>query len=245
MRHVGADQLFRGQRHRHHQQRDDEAAAADRGQPDQKATERADGDQPRRGVGNEMVGNRFGAATDAQPDLAQHQRRGDDQHHPDEPLQGSIDRRGVHGMEQEQDGHRNERRRHAADGQRAHHAHVDSPLSPVLPGSREFGQRGIRQVGADGRGRRHAQSEHQQRRHQHSATHPGQPDERADNQAIDRQQPLRSPRPSPAGAIRPLRHGLPRQSTFPTKSIAFTGCHTGRREGNPIRVRMRGVMGDR
>ena len=81
---------------------------------------------------------------------------------------------------------------------------------------------GVGEIGAYRRGRGHAQSEHQQWRHQDTTAHPRQTNERADDQTVDRQQPVSThPLPSSRLAWQSSRF-LAGNRPIPTKSIAFT-----------------------
>ena len=81
--------------------------------------------------------------------------------------------------------------------------------------------------------------EHEQRRHQDTTAHPRQTDEHADDQTVDRQQPVSThPLPSSRLAWQSSRF-LAGNRPIPTKSIAFTGCHRCDAHSNVCRVRMR------
>ena len=78
---------------------------------------------------------------------------------------------------------RESRRRNAAGAQATDDLPVHMPLAAVRYGAAGFGQRRVEQVGTYRRGRRNAEHQHQQGRHERAATDPRHPDDESDKKA--------------------------------------------------------------
>ncbi len=188
---IGAHQLVRREGNGHDEQGDDQAAAADGRHADEEAAQRTDGNQA---ASREMVVAQVkvvGFTLEAQPQLAHHQDGSDHQHDADEVLQHPVDIDVQHVVQVVKNDHRHNRGRDTAHGERAHDARVNRALPPVLPGPKEFGRRGIREVSADGHGGGHSQANDQQRGHEDAASHAGESYQHAHNKAVERQQEIR------------------------------------------------------
>ena len=78
--------------------------------------------------------------------------------------------------------------RQAAGRQAAKHLPVDAAVVLMDRAADHLGQGGEPEVGADRRGRRDAEQQHQDRRHQRAAADAGHADDRADAEAGERVQ---------------------------------------------------------
>ncbi len=75
------------------------------------------------------------------------------------------------------------RRRDATGAETANNLPVDMALAAVCHGATGLGQCRIEQIGAHRRGRRNAEQQNQQRRHERAATDPRHPDDESDKKA--------------------------------------------------------------
>ena len=182
MRDVGADDPRRRQlRIKQDQGGDADGAGADRGDRHQHAEHGADNDGQRR----DPLRRQCADARRVAPDdpIAKHQhQRGSKQRQRQHAGNELAGRRAIDvDVTQRPDGQ--DRHRHAAGGEKPHHAPIDGPVVAVHQAAGGLGRRGIEQVGAD-RGRRMNPEQHDQdRRHQRAAADAGQADQHADGEA--------------------------------------------------------------
>jgi len=191
-------------RKEHDQRHADERAAADRGQPEDRAEHEAhrDGGDPRAGRELERLALACGEMTE-QERSHEHRYRDDHERAGDEGEQHLVEVLPVRVVQAIDQHHAEQRAREASEGQPLRHGHIDRALAQVLPAAGRLGDSPVGEVGAHRHCRLNPQHDYQQRGHQRPAADPRQADENADPQpeqhdhGIDPEHCLRPLLPSP------------------------------------------------
>ena len=180
---VRADDAHRRQdRVEEQQRRDAERTGADRGERDQHAEQRADGDGGRAdaarvpGVGEVGEGEALHARLEDEGGGGEQQRHA-------ERAGNQVREEGAIDIEIPDRGERQCRRRQTARGQPPGDAPVHRAVMGMDGRAACLGQGGVEEIGADRRGRVHAEQQHQQRRHERTAADAGQADDGADDES--------------------------------------------------------------
>jgi hypothetical protein len=145
------------------------------------------------------------------------EKRGEEEGHTDGPLNDVVDLRGIGELLQGPD--RREGCRNRTDDQPADQAKVHRALLQVDATTDGLHHHRGHEIARHRLQRRDLEDEHEDRRHEGPAAHPGEPDDEADTQPGQRQHPV-DVHPNPPG-----RPGADR--TFPTDLVVKVGIARG------------------